>query len=37
MIGYKMGSSLARVYTIARTSPVENFEDEWKIDIVANI
>ena len=37
MIGYKMSSSLARVYTIARTSPVENFKHGWVNDMTANM
>ena len=28
MIGYEMVSSLAGVYTMAKTSPVENFKHE---------
>jgi hypothetical protein len=26
MIGYKLGPSMVRVYTMAKTSPVENFK-----------
>ena len=31
MIGYKMGSSLAMVYTTSKTSPVENFKLDEKM------
>ena len=31
MIGYRVGSSLARVCTTAKTSLVENFKHEWKM------
>ena len=37
MIGYEMGSSLSRVYTTAKISPVENFKHEWKNDMVATM
>ena len=37
MIGYEMGSSLARVYTMAKTSPMKNFKLEWKNDTAANM
>ena len=30
MIGYEMGSSTARVYTMAKTSPMKNFKHGWK-------
>ena len=36
-IGYELGSSPAGVYTTAQTSPVENFEHEWKIDVTINM
>jgi hypothetical protein len=32
-----MGFSSAGVCIVAKASPVENFEDEWKNDMVANI
>ena len=35
MIGYEMGSSLAGVYTITKTFPVEIFRHEWKNDMDA--
>ena len=31
MIGYKMGSSLARVYTTAKTCLMESFKHVWKM------
>ena len=31
MIGHKMGSSLAKVYTKAKTSPVENLKMNGKL------
>ena len=34
MSGYKMGSSLAGVYTTAKTSPVENLKHGRKNDMV---
>ena len=38
MIGHKMGSSWAGVYTtMVKTSPVENFEPGWKNDMVINM
>ena len=37
MIGHEMGSSLARVNTTAKTSPVETFKHEWKNDMDANM
>ena len=37
MIGYKVGSSPARVYTMAKTSHVENFNGEWMNDVAPNI
>jgi hypothetical protein len=30
MVGYKMGLSLAGVYTTAKTCPMENFKYGWK-------
>ena len=37
MSGYKIGSSLAKVYTMAITSPMENLKHGWKKDMVANM
>ena len=37
LIGYKMGSSLAKVYTLTKISMVENFKHGWKIDMVVNM
>ena len=37
MIGYEISSSLAGVYTIAKTSLVENFKHELKNDMIANM
>ena len=37
MVGYKMGSSLARVYITVKTSQVENFKHGRKNDMVANM
>jgi hypothetical protein len=37
MIGYEMGSSLAKVYTMSKASLVKNFKDEWKNDMDANM
>ena len=38
MSGYEMGSSLVGVYTMAKTSPVENFNHEWKNNnMIANM
>ena len=34
MIGYEISSSLAGVYTIAKTSLVENFKHELKNDMI---
>ena len=37
MIGYEMGSSLAEVYIMAKTTaPVEDFKHEWNNDMVVN-
>ena len=36
MIGYKMSSSHAKVYTMTNTSLIENFKHDEKNDIVAN-
>lgn len=32
-----MGSSLSRVYTTAKTSPVENFHHRWKNDMAIDM
>ena len=37
MIGYKMGSSSVMVYTMTKTSPVENFKHRWKNEMDANM
>ena len=37
MIGYKMGPSLAIVYTMSKIFMVKNFKHEWKNDIDANM
>lgn len=37
MTGYKTGSSPAKVYTTAKTSPVENFKYGWRNDMVVNM
>ena len=37
MIGYKLGSSLAKVYTMAKSSQAKIFEHEWKDDMAANM
>ena len=37
MIAYKVGSSPARVYTMAKTSQVENFNHGWKNDLAINM
>ena len=37
IIDYEMGSSLAKVYTTSKTSPIENFEHEWKYDMATNM
>ena len=37
MIGYKIGSSPAGVYTMAKTSSMENFKNRWKIDVAINM
>ena len=37
MVGYKIGSSPAMVYTTAKVSLVENFKHECKNGIVANM
>ena len=36
-IGYEMGSSLVRVYTIANAFPVENFKHGWENDMAINM
>ena len=36
-IGYKMGSSLARIYTTTKTSSVDNFKHRCKNYMVANM
>jgi hypothetical protein len=33
MIGYEMGSSLVEVYTLVKTSPVDNFKHELRNDM----
>jgi hypothetical protein len=37
MIGYKMSFSSVGVYTTAKTSLVENFNMDGKIDMIANM
>jgi hypothetical protein len=37
MIGYKIGSSLAGVYAMAKTSLMKNFKHGWKKDMDANM
>jgi hypothetical protein len=37
MIGYKMGSSSIRVYTMGKTSLVEHFKHGWKKDMATNM
>ena len=37
MIGYKMSSSHARVYTMAKTSLVKNFKHNKKTDMATNV
>ena len=37
MIGYKMGSTSARVYTMAKTYMMDNFKHGWKNDMATNM
>lgn len=37
MIGYKMDSSLAEVYTTVKSSLVETFKRRWKYDMAINM
>jgi hypothetical protein len=37
MIDYKDGFFIGQVYTTTNTSPVENFKNGWKYDMVANM
>lgn len=37
MIGYKMGFSLARVYTTAKAFPMDIFKDNRRNDMVVNM
>ena len=37
MIGYRMGSSPVGVHTMVKAFPVENFNNGWKNDMVANM